>query len=294
MLEGFKGGGGTAIDLLALVYDTAGPASIANKSQTCFARSDTAAEKFCQIARDLDRLHPQTFRDGHRDPTTACQIRLHNRGAAPWRHRRLCGAILCWRTGICSTAVAAVPLSIGGCRTDTFAVGVQLVSKCLGCVGEAFLLGAECLTIRDGQEQVFTVCFSPISGRVFIRFPGGAGMVALGLPDFIAGADATEVASLGMEGIEAFMFVSTSGSIFFGRRRTAGSDRGNVEWCGELPPEFFPRLSLKNYASLTFQVDKLLETAQISITWVGQLLPASAALPTSRDRFDSIWLSYEW
>jgi len=191
-------------------------------------------------------------------------------------------------------AVAAVPLSIGGCRTDTFAVGVQLVSKCLGCVGEAFLLGAECLTIRDGQEQVFTVCFSPISGRVFIRFPGGAGMVALGLPDFIAGADATEVASLGMEGIEAFMFVSTSGSIFFGRRRTAGSDRGNVEWCGELPPEFFPRLSLKNYASLTFQVDKLLETAQISITWVGQLLPASAALPTSRDRFDSIWLSYEW
>jgi len=191
-------------------------------------------------------------------------------------------------------AVAAVPLSIGGCRRDTFAVGVQLVSTNLGCVGEAFLLGAECLTVRDGLEQVYTVCFSPISGRVFIRLPGGASMVALGLPDFMAGADATEVASLEMGGIEAFMFVSTSVGILFGRRRTDGSNKGNVEWCGELPAEFFPRLSLKKYASLTFQIDKLLETAQISIMSAGQLLPLSAALPTSWHKFDSIWRSYEW
>jgi len=191
-------------------------------------------------------------------------------------------------------AVAAVSLSIGGCSKERFAVGVQLVSKSLSCVGEAFLLGAEFLTIRDGQEHVFTICFSPISGRVFIRFPCGAGMVALGLPDFIAAADATEVASLEMGGIDAFMFVSTSGSIFFGRRRTAGSNKGNVEWCGELPPEFFPRLSLKKYASLTFQVDKLLETAQISIMSAGQLLPLSPTLPTSRHTFDSMWRGYLW
>jgi len=193
--------------------------------------------------------------------------------------------------------VAAVPLSIGGSCTDTFAVGVQLVSKNLGCVGEAFLLGAEFLTVRD-QEQAFTICFSPISGRVFIRWHSGAGMVALGLPNFIAAAHATEVAPLEMGGIEAFMFVSPSGGIFFGRRRTASSHKGGMEWCGELPAEFFPQLSprlpIKQYASLTFQVDKLLETAQISITWAGQLLPVSVPLPRSRHRFDSIWLNYEW
>jgi len=191
-------------------------------------------------------------------------------------------------------AIATVPLSISSARRDTFAVGVQLASKSLGCVGEAFLLGAEFLTIRKGQEQVFTVCFSPMSGMVFVRFPGGEGLAAQGLPDLIAAADATEVASLEMGSIEAFMFVSTSGSMSFGRRRIAGGERGDMEWTGEVPADFLPPSPIKKYASLTFQVDKLPETAQISITWVGQVLPISAALPMPRDEFDSIWRSHDW
>jgi len=191
-------------------------------------------------------------------------------------------------------AVATVPLSIGGSRRDTFAVGVQLASKRLGSVGEAFLLGAEFLTVWNGQGQVFTVCFSPLSGRVFVKFPTGEGLVAQGLPDLTAAADATEVESLALGCVEAFMFVNTSGSISFGRRHSAGGKKGNVEWSGELPREFLPPLSVEKYASLTFQIDKLLEAAQISITWAGQVLPISAALPASQHTFDSIWRSHEW
>jgi len=185
-------------------------------------------------------------------------------------------------------AVAAVPLSIGGWHGDTLAAGIQLVSQCLGCVGEAFLLGAEFLNVQNGQGYVFTVCFSPVSGRVFIRFPTGEGMVAQVLSDFIAGAE--------NGAIEAFMFVSTSCGISFGRRRTAGGEKGKVEWSRELQlcQEFLAPLSVEKYASLTFQVDKLLESAKISVTWAGQSLPISAALPTLRHSFDGIWRGHEW
>jgi len=117
--------------------------------------------------------------------------------------------------------------------------------------------------------------------------------VAQGLPDLIAAADATEVASLEMGGIEAFLFVSLTGGISFGRRRIAGGKRSDMEWSGEVPADFLPPSSVEKYASLTFQVDKLLETARISITWAGQVLPISAALPVSRQTFDSIWRSHE-
>jgi hypothetical protein len=149
-------------------------------------------------------------------------------------------------------------------------------------------LGAEFLTVRNWQKQGFTISFSPITGRVFIRLSGGADMVVQGLPDLSAAADSTEGASLEMEGIEVFMFASTSGGVFFGRRRTAGSERGNVEWSGELLPEFLPPLSVEKYASLTFQVDKLREKAQISITWAGQTLPIWAPLPASQHTFGSV------
>jgi len=197
----------------------------------------------------------------------------------------------------CATpAVAAVPLSIGGWRGDTLAVGIQLESQSLGCVGEAFLLGAEFINVQNGQGWVFTVCFSPVSGRVFIRFPTGEGMEAQGLSDLIAGADATEVAPLERGPIEAFMFVSTSCGISFGRRRTAGGEKGIVEWSGELElyQEFLAPVSVEKYASLTFQVDKLQESAKISITWAGKSLPISAALPTLWRTFDGIWRRHEW
>jgi len=190
--------------------------------------------------------------------------------------------------------VAAVPLSIGGCSGDTIAVGVQLESTSLGSVGEAFLLGVDFLSSWNEQGQVFKVCFSPVSGRVFYRFPAGEGMVAAGLPDLTAAVAGTKVAALEMDGVEAFMFVSTWGGISFGRRHVAGGKKGNVEWCGELPPEFLPTLSEEKYASLTFQVDKLLDKATISITWAGQLLPFSAPLPTSPHTFCSIWGNYDW
>jgi len=190
--------------------------------------------------------------------------------------------------------VAAVPLSVGGCYGDAIAVGVQLTSRSLGSVGEAFLLGVDFLGSWNGQGQVFTVCFSPVSGRVFLRFPDGEGLVAMGLPDLTAAAGTTELASLEMGSIEAFMFMSTLGGISFGRRRAAGGKKCNMEWCGELPPEFLPTLSEEKYASLTFQVDKLLDKATISITWAGQLLPFSAPLPTSPHTFCSIWGNYDW
>mmetsp|Transcript_109497 Transcript_109497/g.212022 ORF Transcript_109497/g.212022 Transcript_109497/m.212022 type:complete len:322 (+) Transcript_109497:121-1086(+) len=192
---------------------------------------------------------------------------------------------------IAPPAIATVPLSIGGGRWDTFAVGVQLASKCLGCVGEAFLLGAEFMTIRNGQRQVFTVCFSPMSGRVFVRFPAGEGLVAHPLPDLVAAACGSEVE---LDAVEAFMFVSTSGNLSFGRRQTARGQNGHVEWSGELPQEFLPPLAVEKNASLTFQIDKLMEKAQISITWAGQMLPISAALPTSQHTFDSVWQNHEW
>jgi len=188
-------------------------------------------------------------------------------------------------------AVATVPLSIGGSRWDAFAVGVHLASKCLGCVGEACLLGADFMTVRHGQEQVFTVCFSPMSGRVFVRFPAGEGLVAHPLPDLVAAACGSEVE---LDAVEAFMFVSTSGNLSFGRRQTARGQNGHVEWSGELPQEFLPPLAVEKNASLTFQIDKLMEKAQISITWAGQMLPISAALPTSQHTFDSVWQNHEW
>jgi len=194
-----------------------------------------------------------------------------------------------WQSG--PPAVATVPLSRGGWRGDTLAVGIQLVSQSLSCVGEAFLLGAE---FHNVQGRVFTVCFSPVSGRVFTRFPAGEGMVAQGLPDLIATADATEVVPLEMRGIEAFMFVSTSCGMSFGRRHGDGSEKGDVEWSREIYQEFLSPFSVDKYASLTFQVDKLLESTQISITWAGKLLPMSAALPTSRHTFDGVWRNYEW
>jgi len=185
---------------------------------------------------------------------------------------------------------AVVPLSIGGRRGERFAVGVRLVSKRLSSVGEAVLLGAEFLTVRNKQGQVFSCCFSPVSGRIFIRFPTGEGMWAQALPDIFEVSEVTEV-----EGIEAFMQVSASGGISFGRRSTSGGEQGNVEWSGELPPEFLPPLSLEKHASLTFQVDKLLVTAEVSITWAETGISGCPG-ETSRPQktFDSVWRSHEW
>lgn len=55
MLEGSKGGGGTAIDV---PEETVRPASVADKSQTRFARVDISAQEFGQSARFVDRPHP--------------------------------------------------------------------------------------------------------------------------------------------------------------------------------------------------------------------------------------------
>lgn len=190
--------------------------------------------------------------------------------------------------------VAAVPLNVGGCHGQAFSLGIELASRSLKCVGEAFMLGVEFITEQNGQRSVFTVCFSPISGRIFLRFPVcDEGMAAQALSELTVADDATQDEPPETESIEAFLFVSRSGSISFGRRCTSGGTQRSVEWSGVLPTEVLPSLSTEKYAALTFQVDKLLESAQISITWVGELLPI-AAMPASWHSFDSFWNSHEW
>jgi len=190
--------------------------------------------------------------------------------------------------------IAAVPLAVGAFQGETLSLGIQLASKKLSHVGEAFLLGAEFLSFRSRQGKVTTVCFSPVTGRVFVRFPAGSeGMAAQGLPALGMATDSAEADVQELEGIEAFMLVSAAGGISFGRRCISGGKMGNVEWSGELSPEFLP-LSDEIYASLTFQVDKLLDAARISITWAGQRLPNSVSLPALHHPFDSIWFDYEW
>lgn len=190
--------------------------------------------------------------------------------------------------------VAAVPLSVGAFQGETLFVGTQLASKSISHVSEAVLLGAEFLSFRHNQGRVTTVCFSPVTGRVFVRFPAGSdGLAAQGLPALNAVADSMEAELQGLEGIEAFMLVSAAGSIMFGRRCIAGGQANETEWTGKLEPEFLP-LSDEIYASLTFQIDKLHEMAKISIMWAGQELPDSVTLPASHHSFDGIWCGYEW
>merc|ERR1719252_191792 len=91
------------------------------------------------------------------------------------------------------------------------------------------------------------VCFSPVSGRVFVHFPGESrGMVARALPALTEGsADAERPEA------HAFMSVTALGGVSFGRRFSTG---GRTEWSEQLPPEFL-RLGLDNFASLAFQTD---------------------------------------
>jgi len=189
--------------------------------------------------------------------------------------------------------IAAVPLSVGAFQGETLCVGVRIASKQLHSVGEAFLLGAEFLSFRGRQGKVTTVCFSPVTGRIFVRFATGSeGMAAQALP-ILGMARDPEIEIQEPEEVEAFMLVSATGNISFARRCIIGDKKGEVEWSGVLSPEFLP-LSDELYASLTFQIDKLFDTAHISITWAGQKLPDFLTLPALHDEFDSIWFGYEW
>merc|ERR1712107_390583 len=131
--------------------------------------------------------------------------------------------------------------------------------------------------------------FSPVSGRVFMRFPDEhEGLVAQPMQ-----ALDTAPTAAALQGIEAFVLVRASGCISFGRRRDTSD---SIEWSGEIGTECLPSTTVECFASLTFQVDKLEAPTQISITWAGDLPPASMELDGSLQDFNAAWSvhEYEW
>jgi len=106
--------------------------------------------------------------------------------------------------------IAAVPLACGALRGETMSVGVRLESKNLADVGEAFLLSSETLSYRHGQALVTAILFSPVSGRVFIRFPTSPeGLATQCMPALTAASDATALKSSEPDCVEAFVFVKS-------------------------------------------------------------------------------------
>jgi len=181
-------------------------------------------------------------------------------------------------------SVAGVPLAVGSTRGEGMSVGVLVTSKSLSHVGEAFLLGVEFVNVVEGSYT--PVYFSPVSGRVFARYSGNhAGLVAQPLPEL----DASSTAETDLKGLEAFLVVGKSGCLSFGRRRP-GKD---VEWSGEIEPDFLPPWARECFASLAFQVDKLDEQAKVSITWAGNLPPASVAHAECLHSFSATWYVHE-
>jgi len=192
--------------------------------------------------------------------------------------------------------IAAVPLACGTARGETMSVGVRLQSKNLADVGEAFLLSSETLTYRHSQALVTAILFSPVSGKVFIRFPTCTeGFVAQCMPALTATSDATALEPLESDSIEAFVFVNKAGNTCFGRRRCplVGCDAGVVEWSGELL-DVCPPLSEELFFSLNFQTDMLQRPAQVSIMWATELLPSSVAQPLPLPMFNGAWCQHQW
>jgi len=192
--------------------------------------------------------------------------------------------------------IAAVPLACGALRGETMSVGVRLESKNLADVGEAFLLSSETLSYRHGQALVTAILFSPVSGRVFIRFPTSPeGLATQCMPALTAASDATALKSSEPDCVEAFVFVNKAGNTCCGRRRCplVGSGAGVVEWSGELL-DFCPPLSEELFLSLNFQMDVLQRPAQVSIMWATELLPSSVAQPSPSPVFNGAWCQHQW
>jgi len=184
---------------------------------------------------------------------------------------------------LCPPSLACVPLAVSSARGEAMSVGVLVTSKRLSHVGEAIFLGVEFVSPKGTCTPVY---FSPVSGRVFVRFSGHhEGLVSQPLPAL----DASSAADL--QGLEAFFVVGKSGYLSFGRRRGPGED---VEWTGEIEPEFLPPWAETYFASLTIQVDKLNGPAQVSITWAGDSPPASVAHAGSLETFNAVWGVHEW
>jgi hypothetical protein len=185
-------------------------------------------------------------------------------------------------------SLAGVPLAVGCISGEPMAVGIQLTSEKLSKVGEAFLLGIELVSVDDGQGVFTPVYFSPVSGRVLCRFPGEhEGLVAQAMPPLSGAPNEAD-----LEVVEAFALVGVSGYISFGRRR---GPRDSIEWSGELRSDCLPPSTVECFPSLTFQIDKLEVPAQISITWAGDLPPAS--VEPDRDslhHFCAVWSVHEW
>lgn len=192
--------------------------------------------------------------------------------------------------------IAAVPLACGALRGENMSVGVRLESKNLADVGEAFLLSSETLGYMHGQALVTAILFSPVSGKVFVRFPTSPdGLAAQCMPPLTAASDAIALEPSEAESIEAFVFVNEAGNTCFGRRRCPleGSEAGVVEWSGELL-EFCPPMSEELFLSLNFQIDALQRPAQVSIMWVTESLPCSVAQPSPLPLFNGAWCQHQW
>lgn len=182
--------------------------------------------------------------------------------------------------------LAHVPLSTKCVRGKPMFVGVLLTALKLRKIGEeACMLGIELTGIDESHRQWSYFC--PISGKVFVRFPGQQeGMVAQAMP-------ALDAASIhdDPQDVQAFVLVDDSGCISFGRRWIL---RDSIEWSGEIRSCCQPPQTAEYCASLTFQVDKLEVPAQISITQVGDLPLASEEHNRSTHEFNSAWSVHEW
>lgn len=181
-------------------------------------------------------------------------------------------------------ALAGLPLAMGCVRGEPMHVSILLTAKEPGRVGEACLLGVELVGVEDGAGTFTPVYFSPVSGRVFIRFQDShEGLVAQPMPA-LAPEDC-------IREVEAFVLVGASGSLSFGRRRCPN---GGIEWSGEIGPAFLPSSTVECFPSLTFQIDKLDVPAQVFITSAGDSPPASVEQDASMHEFKAVWSVHEW
>jgi len=191
---------------------------------------------------------------------------------------------------------ATVPLACGTYHGETMSVSVRLESKNLADVGEAFLLGSETVGYRNGRALVTAILFSPVSGKVFVRFPlSPEGLAAQCMPSLTAASDSTGMGPLEADCIEAFVFVNLAGNTCFGRRRCplAGNEAGVVEWSGQVL-EFCSPLSKELFPSLNFQIDMLQQPAQVSVMWATESLPSSIAPPSPWPVFNGAWSQHLW
>jgi len=184
--------------------------------------------------------------------------------------------------------LAAVLLACGSRSGGTFAAGVRLSCRRACSVGEACLFAAEFVGSLNGHGAMTMVSFAPATGRCLVCFAGmKEGLASQPMPP-IEGPAAADAES---EVLEAFLLVSASGGVSFGRRRGAAA---RMEWSGELAREFCPSWSTEIYASLNFQIDQLCEPAQVSVTWIGFGLPALLASHTAPSMVSAAWDRHEW